>query len=85
MSSLVPPPTYKNSSMWGEMVCACLYPLEGQNKALQSLHTILLEYYCLAPLAGRETSRLMCISQAYVGSYFNYCCRQGSIGIYRDF
>ena len=52
------------------MVCADHHPLDGQSKALQSLHTILAGY-CLAPLAGREASCPLCFSQAYVGSYFN--------------
>ena len=52
------------------MVCAGQHPLESQNKALQFLHTLLAEYYCLAPLAGREASCPLCFSQAYVGSYF---------------
>ena len=51
------------------MVCAGRHPLDSQNKALQSLHTILALYCCLAPLAGREASCPLCLSQAYAGSY----------------
>ena len=53
------------------MVCAGLHPLDSQSKAPQSLDTILVGYYCLEPLAGREASCPLCFSQTYVGSYFN--------------
>ena len=53
------------------MVCASQHPLDSQNKALQSLHTILAGYYGLAPLARREVSCQLCFSQAYVDSYFH--------------
>ena len=52
------------------MVCAGHHPLDSQNKALQSLHSILAGYG-LAPLTGREASCTLCFSQVYVGSYFN--------------
>ena len=55
------------------MVCTGHRLLDSQNKALQSLHTILTGYYCLAPLAGREAPSLLCFSQAYVSFYFNWC------------
>ena len=49
------------------------HPLDCQKKALQSLHTILVGYYCLAPLAGREATCPLYFVQAYVGSYFKSC------------
>ena len=53
------------------MVCAGHHPLDSQNKDLQSLHTILSGYYCLAPLAMREASYHLYFPKAYAGSYFN--------------
>ena len=72
MTSLVPPPINKNGCKWVEMVCAVHHPLDSQNKALWSLHTILAGNYYLALLAGREASCPFRFSQAYVSSYFNW-------------
>ena len=38
------------------MICADHHPLDSQNKALWSLHTIFVIYYYLASLEGREES-----------------------------
>ena len=72
MSTLVPPPIIRKSCRWIEMVCAGNHPMDSENKVVLSLHTILVGYYCFAPSAGREASRLLCFSGTYVGSYFNW-------------